>query len=82
MCSHREANSISDKRTETEGCESMRGDRDPSHHLLADGRDRAREALAPRIRAEVEREFASELESAGPVRRFRLRRKMKREIER
>jgi hypothetical protein len=51
-------------------------------HIVADGWHRARSANASAIRAEVEREYAERLQSAGCFRRCLLRWEMRREIER
>ena len=51
-------------------------------HFVADGYDRAVEASAPRIRAEVEAEYAGRLASANWYRRLLLRLEMRREIRR
>ena len=58
-------------------------DRDhPESGFVADGHERARRALEPMIRAEVEREFAEELQNAPPWQQHWIRRKIQREIER
>jgi hypothetical protein len=51
-------------------------------HFVADGCHRARSANVSAIRAEVEREYAERLQSAGFFRRWLLCREMRREIER
>jgi hypothetical protein len=51
-------------------------------HFVHDGCYRARTARVSAIRAEVEREYAEQLQSAGFWERWRLRREMKQEIER
>ena len=53
-----------------------------AHGFVADGCRRARAAIEPQVRAEVQREFASELENASFLKRVRLRRQMEREIQR
>jgi hypothetical protein len=50
--------------------------------FVADGCERARRALEPAIRAEVEQEFAAELRQAPFWRRYWVRRKIQGEIER
>jgi hypothetical protein len=50
--------------------------------LVSDGRQRARKALAPVIRAQVEREFAERLRTASLLRRMLLLLEVEREIER
>ena len=50
--------------------------------FLVDGGDRAREALREQITPAVEAKFAEQLEHAGFLRRYLLRRRMEREIER
>ena len=50
-------------------------------HFVADGYRRARAAAIVEIRAEVEREYAERLESAGWLRRWLLYRQMRREIK-
>ncbi len=53
-----------------------------SSHFVEDGYLRARKALEPMIRAEVESEFQAELEQAAFLERLRIRRKIKLDIER
>ena len=55
---------------------------DAAHGFVADGCRRARAAIEPRVRADVEREFAGKLENASFLKRLRLRRQMEREIQR
>ena len=50
--------------------------------FLVDGGERARKALREQIAPDVEAEFAVQLEHAGFLRRYFLRRRMEREIER
>jgi hypothetical protein len=50
--------------------------------FVADGYRRARSALEPKIRAEVEAEFADERKAAGWIRRWFVQRKIKSEIRR
>lgn len=50
--------------------------------IVADGHQRARSALEPVIRAEVEQESAEELPQFSLWRRLWVRRKMEREIKR
>ncbi len=50
--------------------------------FVADGYDRAREASEPIVRAEVEREFAAELQSAAESIRVQVRSRMEREVQR
>ena len=51
-------------------------------HFVHDGYYRARSANESAIRAEVEREYAERLQSAGLLERWRLRWEMERETER
>ena len=53
-----------------------------NHRFVADGYGRARDAIEPEIRAEVEREFAKRLQTASFLKRWRLRREMAAEIKR
>lgn len=50
--------------------------------FVADGYKRARDAIEPVIRAEVEGEFAERLQTAAFLKRWRLRREMAAEIKR
>ena len=50
--------------------------------FVADGCERARCALEPVIRAEVEQEFAQELREAPLYKRYWVRQKIRREIQR
>ncbi|MEE8169953.1 MAG: hypothetical protein V3T70_05340 [Phycisphaerae bacterium] len=54
----------------------------PSGHFVADGGDRLIRASIARIRSEVAERYAEELEQAGILRRWRLRRRIEREIRR
>ena len=53
-----------------------------SSRFIADGRERARRALEPVVRAEVEQVSAAELRQAPVWQRYWVRRKIQREIER
>jgi hypothetical protein len=55
--------------------------RKDSNHFVEDGCERARAASIDTIRAEVQREFAERLASAGWWERVRLRYAMRREIK-
>jgi hypothetical protein len=55
---------------------------DRSSRFVADGRARARLALEPMVRAQVEQEYRGQLQQAGFWQRFWIRRKVEREIER
>ena len=50
--------------------------------FVADGHRRARAAVEPHVRAEVESEFAGRLQNASFFKRLRLLREMEREIQR
>jgi hypothetical protein len=50
--------------------------------FVVDGEQRARKALVPLIRAEVEAEYAQRLEQANLALRLLLRQEMRREINR
>jgi peptide subunit release factor 1 (eRF1) len=47
-----------------------------SHHFLSDGHERASSASEPRVRAEVETQFADELSTASEVEAERLRKEI------
>jgi hypothetical protein len=49
--------------------------------IVHDGCERARSAELPSIRAEVEREYAERLKTAGLFKRLLLRREIRREVE-
>lgn len=51
-----------------------------SFGLLSDGCERAWRAMEPRIRREVEAEFAEELQTSGWIRCWLVRRKIETEI--
>jgi hypothetical protein len=53
-----------------------------SSGFVADGQERAWAALEPKVRAEVESEYAEEWNSSGLVRRRLLLRKIEKEIAR
>lgn len=53
-----------------------------SQNLVADGCGRARKAVAPGVRAEVERAYAEQLRTAGWLARWLLRRRIDREVAR
>jgi hypothetical protein len=53
-----------------------------SNGIVADGYWRARKALAPQIREEVQAEYATKVQEASPSDRRRLERELEREIER
>ena len=50
--------------------------------FVDDGQHRAREALLPLIRAEVEAEYAERLQQAGLALRLLLRQEIRREVKR
>ena len=52
------------------------------HHFLADGHQRAWEAHEPKVRAEVEAEFADRWKEASSRARRHLREEIEREIDR
>lgn len=52
------------------------------HHFVEDGQQRARVALLPIVRAEVEAEFADHVQEASAAGRLRLKIQIRREIER
>lgn len=57
--------------------------RDPRKNgFVEDGRRRAQSAAEPAIRAEVEREFAAQLQQASFLKRSWVRRRIEREIKR
>ena len=49
--------------------------------VVADGQERAHRAAEPKVREEVEREYAQRLAAAGWLRRLVLKRQMESEIE-
>lgn len=52
------------------------------NRFVADGCERARAALEPELRAEVEAEYAVRLVGVGFVERMKLKRQINREVER
>lgn len=50
--------------------------------FVADGCERAHDAIEPAIRAQVEQEYTDRLKAASPFQRYRLRRELNKEIQR
>lgn len=51
-----------------------------THRFVADGRERALDANGPRIEQEVRARYAAELAGAGPLERWRIEGRIRREI--